>query len=64
MIFFIQDLDLKSVERELKVLHEKIAAFSAGSFDSRIEIHSTIHNRQVIYEGNLSLIEAFRCDKY
>ena len=45
---------------DLKGLKEKIAAFSSGSFDSRIEIHSTIFNRQLIYEGNLSLIEAFR----
>ena len=42
-----QDLHIKKVERDLK-------------FDSRIEIHTTVYNRQVIYEGNLSLIEAFR----
>ncbi len=55
-----QDLDLKSVERDMKVLKDKIVAFSSGSFDSRIEIHTTVYNRQIIYEGNLSLIEAFR----
>ena len=55
-----QDLHIKKVERDLKVLQEKIVTFSSGSFDSRIEIHTTVYNRQVIYEGNLSLIEAFR----
>jgi hypothetical protein len=51
---------LKGVERDLKALQDKIVAFSSGSFDSRIEIHMTVHNRQVIYEGNLTIIESFR----
>jgi len=53
---------LKGFGGELKSLQEKISVFSSGSIDSRIEIHLTVQNRQAIYEGNLTLIEAFRSE--
>ena len=44
----------------LKEIQDKITAFCAGEFDSRIEIHQTIQQRMSIFAGNLSIIEAFR----
>lgn len=44
----------------LKQIQDKITAFCAGKFDSRIEIHQTIQQRMSIFAGNLSIIEAFR----
>ena len=43
-----------------KQVQEKITAFCADKFDSRIEIHQTIQQRMSIFAGNLSIIEAFR----
>ena len=43
-----------------KQIQDKITAFCAEKFDSRIEIHQTIQHRMSIFSGNLSIIEAFR----